>query len=96
MISISIDLNLISEKRCKIQKRRNGAMGKFCNLILIETPNGDYGDWMIKEQTTAEERRAKINLPIIGNGDNLQKGERSQKESEPCSETPGNDGPPPF
>jgi hypothetical protein len=86
MISISIDLNLISEKRCKIQKRRNGAMGKFCNLILIETPGGQYGDYMVKEQTTPEERHAKLDLPILGNGKNLQKGERSQKESEPCSE----------
>jgi len=96
MISISIDLNLISEKRCKIQKRRNGSMGKFCNLILIETPNSPYGEYMVKEQTTPEERHAKLDLPILGNGKNLQKGERSQKESEPCSETPGNVGLPPF
>jgi len=92
MISVSIDVTLLSKSRFKEVTRKNGKVAKFANLILIETPGGNFGDYMVKEQTTPEERHAKLDLPILGNGKNLQKGERSQKESEPQVE----DGPPPF
>ena len=68
MITISIDATLLDEKRYKNITRKNGNKASFCNLILIETPNSDYGDYMVKQEVSKEERQAGVNLPILGNG----------------------------
>lgn len=73
MIKLSIDLRQIDQSRCKKVTRKNGNAATFCELILIETPNGEYGDYMVKQDTTKEEREARVQMPIIGNGKNLSK-----------------------
>lgn len=94
MISVSIDVTLLSKSRFKEVTRKNGKVAKFANLVLIETPGGQYGDYMVKEQTTPEERHTKLDLPILGNGKNLKKGERQENKSpeDDCAV----DGPIPF
>lgn len=63
MILIKIDVT-------KLDKARffKGAKGTYCDLVLIETPNGEYGDYMVKQSVTKEERAANLQMPILGNG----------------------------
>lgn len=74
MITASIDLRLIDQGRCKKITRKNGEPASFCDIILIETPNGQYGDYMIKQDTTREEREGGLQMPIIGNAKIREKG----------------------
>lgn len=68
MIAISIDVTQLDKARFKTITRKNGKTAVFAELVLIETPNGQYGDFMVKQSVTKEERAAKVQLPIIGNG----------------------------
>lgn len=68
MITISIDVTLLDKARFKSVTRQNGKDAKFCDLVLIETPDGKYGDFMVKQDCTKEERAAKVEMPILGNG----------------------------
>lgn len=76
MITISIDLKKIDQSRCKKTTRKNGEAASFCNLVLIETPNGEYGDFAVKQEVTKEEREAGVKLPFIGNGRNVGTGKK--------------------
>lgn len=76
MIRISIDLRLIDQSRCKKVTRKNGEAATFGDLILIETPNGQYGDYAVKQDMTQEERASGLQLPFLGNGKIL--GQRPQ------------------
>lgn len=71
MIILSIDVTLIDKKRMKEVTRQSGAKAKFLELVLIETPDGKHGDYMVKQGVTKEEREAKIEMPILGNGKNV-------------------------
>ena len=44
MITLSIDVTQIDKSRLKEITRKNGQKAKFLELILIETPDGQYGD----------------------------------------------------
>jgi hypothetical protein len=68
MISLSIDLRLLDSAKIKHMTRKSGAEASFLNLVLIETPGGQYGDYMVKQESTKEERAAKTQTPILGNG----------------------------
>lgn len=63
MILVKLDVT-------KLDKNRffKGAKGTYCDLVLIETPGGEYGDYMVKQSVTKEERAAKLQMPILGNG----------------------------
>ena len=63
MITIKLDVT-------KLDKARffKGAKGTYADLILIETPNGQFGDFMLKQQVSKEEREARVQMPILGNG----------------------------
>lgn len=67
MITAKIDVTkIIKEKLFK------GKKGTYLNIVLIETPNGQYGDFMIKQEQTKEERAAKVQTPILGNASYIQ------------------------
>ena len=68
MIKISIDCVQIDKAKLKTVTRRNGETARFLELVLIETPNGEFGDYMVKQDTTKEEREGGVKLPILGNG----------------------------
>ncbi len=63
MIAIKIDVTKITKERLF-----KGAKGTYLNAIMIETPDGKYGDFMICEEQTKEEREAKQKRAILGNG----------------------------
>jgi len=70
MITLSIDLRLIDQSKCKKMVRRNGEAATFCDIVLIETPGGQYGDYMVKQDTSKEDRAAGVQMPILGNAKN--------------------------
>jgi hypothetical protein len=68
MITLSIDVTQLDKTRFKTITRKNGNRAVFCDLILLETPNSDYGDYMVKQSLSKADREAKVELPILGNG----------------------------
>lgn len=73
MITISIDVLLLDKARFKRITRKDGKEAVFCDLVLFETPDGKYGDYVVKQSLTKEERLAKKEMPILGNGKNWGK-----------------------
>jgi hypothetical protein len=71
MITVKIDVTKIDKARLF-----TGAKGTYLDLILIETPGGQYGDYMVKQSITKEERLAKVQMPILGNAKNMGGGAR--------------------
>lgn len=96
MITISLDVTLIDKARLKEVTRRDGKKAKFCELILIETPNSEYGDYMVKESDTKEERAVppaqRKQRPILGNAKIVGTRRTAAPEnSEPEAEQPDAD-----
>lgn len=71
IITLKIDVTKIDKARLF-----KGAKGVYLELVAIPTPNSEYGDYMIKQSVTQEERERKIQMPILGNAKVL----RSRKE----------------
>lgn len=88
MITCQIDLNRLDKKRFKTFKRRDGSEGIACDLILIETPNSDFGDYVVKQSITKEEREAGVQLPILGNAKNMERGGTRERPQPPIRRTP--------
>ena len=76
MIILSINVSLINKKRLY-----QGKKGLYLDAVLIETPNSEFGDYMVVESTTKEEREAGTRGAILGNGKILDK-----RTSEPSEE----------
>lgn len=53
----------------KIDKTKlfKGEKGTYLDVCLIETPNGQYGDFMVTQSISAEERKAGNKGAILGN-----------------------------
>ena len=66
-ITLSIDCKLIDKAKLKPFTRKDGTDALFLSLTLVETPNSPYGEWMVKQDATKEEREAKVKSPILGN-----------------------------
>lgn len=62
MISLSINVSLINKDRLF-----KGKKGSYLDCVLIETPNSEYGDYMIVESISKAERDAGNKGTIIGN-----------------------------
>ena len=56
MISVKIDFNKIDKSRLF-----EGKKGLYLDLVLIETPNSPYSDYMVKQSVTKEERERNTN-----------------------------------
>jgi hypothetical protein len=50
-------------------KLYHGAKGIYLDIVLIPTPGGRFGDYMICQSVTKEERQAGKKGEILGNGD---------------------------
>jgi hypothetical protein len=62
---ISVKINVDKVDKSRFFK---GEKGRWLDLILLETPNSKYGDYLVKHAQTKEERQGgKNNLPILGN-----------------------------
>lgn len=71
MIKAKIDVTKIDKTRLF-----QGQKGKYLDVVLIETPNSEYGDFMIVQEVTKEERQAGVKGAILGNAKHL--GQRQQ------------------
>ena len=67
MIKIQIDVNKISK-----DKLFKGKKGVYLNCVLIETPNSEFADYMVVEETTKEERDAGNKGTILGGGSDIK------------------------
>lgn len=61
-ITGSINCNKIDK-----EKLFPGKQGKYLNIVLIPTPTSDYGDYMIVQSVSKEERDRGIKGAILGN-----------------------------
>lgn len=90
----------------KIDKARlfKGERGTYLDVVLIETPNGQYGDYMICQGVSKEERQAGVKGAILGNAKNFNKGgnrpatshQPQTKFPDVPSSVPGDDSRVPF
>lgn len=72
-IEMSIELTKIDKNKIREKDGR-----KYYDIVAIETPNGKYGQWMILEKQSKEEREDKSKKgTILGNGKNYGWGESS-------------------
>lgn len=62
MITGKIDVTKIDKARLFVGKK-----GKYLDVVLIETPNSEFGDYMIVQGVSKEEREKGIKGAILGN-----------------------------
>lgn len=96
-ITASIDVTLLDKARFKKVTRKNGKEAVFCELVLIATPNSEFGDYVIKQSITKEEREAKVEMPILGNAKVFaSKGSSRQQPTRQSAKAPQGDDDVPF
>jgi len=88
MITAKINLSNIDKSR--IYTNNKGE--KSIDIALIETPNSKYGDYMVVQQISKEERQSGKKAPILGNGKNFSGG-TSQQSSRNTSSGSNDDVP---
>lgn len=76
MIKLKIDVTKIRKDRLY-----KGSKGTYLNAIMIETPNSDYGDYMICEDVSKEERMQGKKGNILGNAQILDRSGGNTKQA---------------
>ena len=96
LITLSIDVSLLDKARLKKVTKKNGSTGIYCDLVLYETENRQYGDYMVKQAVTKEERMQKVQMPILGNakewGGSPKEASNATVREQPENQTEGKDG----
>lgn len=62
MISGKIDVTKLDKS-----KFFKGKKGIYADIVLIDTPNGEFGDYMIVQGVSKEEREAGVRGAVLGN-----------------------------
>ncbi len=93
MITLSIDVTKLDKSRFV-----SGKKGTYCNLVLIETPHSEYGEFMVKQDVAKEERESGKQMPILGNAKHLRSRQQGEATKRPPVRSAGSDddGPLPF
>lgn len=47
----------------------NGKKGNYCDVSMIETPNGQYSEFMLVQDVSEQERKDGVKGEIVGNAD---------------------------
>jgi len=63
----SINLSKIDKNRLFVSEKTGD---KFLDVVIIETPNSEYNDYMIVESISKEERDAGKKGTVVGNAKN--------------------------
>lgn len=95
MITVSIDVTKLDKSRFKAVTRKNGEKALFCDLILVDTPESEFGDYIVKQSLSKEDRESGVQLPILGNGKNVQVGNKNDVQGKPAQKkgkSASNDG----
>lgn len=77
----------------KVNKERlfKGEKGTYLNVVLIETPNSKYGDYMICESVSKEEREKGIKGATLGNAKIFKSRKQDSKPATASAPKPAND-----
>ena len=87
LITAKIDVTKITKGKLFV-----GKSGTYLDVVLVPTPDNQYGnDFMVVESTTKEERAANVKGVILGNAKIVKKQE-PQKESIPSFAERAKDG----
>lgn len=78
-ISINVNIDKVDKKRFF-----EGKKGRYMDLVLFETPDSEYGDYMVKQRGEKGEK-----MPILGNGKYFKPKEKKASSSSEENETPG-------
>lgn len=93
MIKLSIDLKKIDQSKCK--SHPNGA--KYCDIVLIDSPQNQYGnDYMVVQGVSKEDRDAGVKGAILGNGKNFETKRTTPKKPAPQKHNQETDSEIPF
>jgi hypothetical protein len=67
----------------KVDKDRffKGKKGRYMDLVLFETPDSDYGDYMVKQRGEKGEQ-----MPILGNAKVFELRKKTAKKAAPDDE----------
>lgn len=79
-ISININIDKVDKERFFAGKK-----GRYLDLVLFETPESDYGDYMVKQRGNKGEQ-----MPILGNGKYFKPKDKKNgpEKSAPTGDTP--------
>lgn len=81
-ITINVNVELIDKERFF-----QGKKGRYMDLVLIETPESEYGDYLVKQRGDRNEK-----MPILGNGKYFApKGKKAKRERDENGEERGSD-----
>jgi hypothetical protein len=69
-ISINVNVDKLDKKRLF-----EGKKGRYLDLVLFETPDSEYGDYMVKQRGDKGEK-----MPILGNGKYFKPKDGAKKE----------------
>lgn len=94
MITLSIDVTKLDKTRFKHVIKKNGDKAVYCELVLFDSRNTEYGDYMVKQGLSKEDREKKVKMPILGNGEKYSPAGASREQAakpEPVGEKPEQD-----
>ena len=94
LILFSIERKLVDSKRVRTYQRRNGDTVEVYDFAMHATPNSQHSDYIVKQQVSKEERAARVEMPILGNGKVFDMGER--QAAAPVPQEPSQDDQVPF
>lgn len=69
LITFQIDRKLIDRARMKSVTRRDGSVSEFYEFSLHKLREPKHGhDYIVKQSVSKDERTARVEMPILGNG----------------------------
>ena len=68
IIKVSLNLSKIDKKRIVVGEKTGN---KYIDIILVETRDNKYGQWMVQESVSKDERSKGIKGNVLGNGKNM-------------------------
>lgn len=88
-IEAKINLTKIDKSRIFTSDKGN----KFLEIVIIETPGGQYGDWLIVEKVSKSDYDKGVKGNILGNGKNWgNEGSSSGQQAPPYNGGGGSSG----
>jgi len=78
IITVKINVDLIDKERIF-----EGKKGRYLDLVMIPTPESQYGDFLVKQSGDRDEK-----MPILGNGKYLKPKNEAVQNDEPESDLP--------
>ena len=68
LITFQIDRKLIDRARMKSVTRRDGSVSEFYEFSMHLKRDRSQNDYLVKQSVTKDERAARVEMPILGNG----------------------------